>query len=166
MASYVGLDPAKDISWVTHPLAEVMRLLATGKIDAFLGFAPDPQELRAKKIGRVVVNSSVDRTHDLAQVQAVHPSLHPGDVLMADRGLCAYAHLALLAQAGMHAVPRVGARQLVDFTPGRSFIRPSVRRFTVSTTSPSCTACAGGSKLRGRISRPPCRWRCCPAKRC
>jgi hypothetical protein len=67
-------------------------------------------------------------THDLAQVQAVHPSLQLGDVLVADRGLCSYAHLALLVQAGVHAVLRVGARQLVDFTPGRPFVRPSVRR--------------------------------------
>lgn len=28
-------------------------------------------------------------THDLAQVQAVHPALHPGEVLVADRGRCA-----------------------------------------------------------------------------
>jgi hypothetical protein len=67
-------------------------------------------------------------THDLARVQAGHPSLHPGDVLVADRGLCSYAHLALLVQAGVHAVLRVGARQIVDFTPGRPFVRPSVRR--------------------------------------
>jgi hypothetical protein len=67
-------------------------------------------------------------THDLAQVQAVHPTLRPGDVLVADRGLCSYAHLALLVQAGVHAVLRVGARQIVDFTPGRPFVRPSVRR--------------------------------------
>jgi Transposase DDE domain len=67
-------------------------------------------------------------THDLARVQAVHPSLQPGDVLVADRGLCSYAHLALLAQAGVHAVLRVGARQLVDFTPGRPFVMPGVRR--------------------------------------
>jgi Transposase DDE domain len=67
-------------------------------------------------------------THDLAQVQAVHPTLQAGDVLVADRGLCSYAHLALLAQAGVHAVLRVGARQLVDFTPGRPFVMPGVRR--------------------------------------
>ena len=36
-------------------------LLAEGKIDAFLGFPPDPQDLRAKKIGHVVVNSATDR---------------------------------------------------------------------------------------------------------
>jgi hypothetical protein len=67
-------------------------------------------------------------THDLAQVQAVHPALQPGDVLVADRGLCSYAHLALLVQAGVHAVLRVWARQIVDFTPGRPFVRPGVRR--------------------------------------
>ena len=67
-------------------------------------------------------------THDLAQVQKVHPLLAPGDVLVADRGLCSYAHLALLVQAGVHAVLRVGARQIVDFTPGRPFVLPSVRR--------------------------------------
>jgi hypothetical protein len=67
-------------------------------------------------------------THDLAQVQAVHPTLQPGDVLVADRGLCSYAHLALLVQAGVPAVLRVGARQIVDFTPGRPFVMPSVRR--------------------------------------
>jgi hypothetical protein len=67
-------------------------------------------------------------THDLAQVQAVHPTLQPGDVLVADRGLCSYAHVALLVQAGVHAVLRVGARQIVDFTPGRPFVKPSVQR--------------------------------------
>jgi NitT/TauT family transport system substrate-binding protein len=61
MAAHVGLDPQKDINWVTRPRAEAMQLLAEGKIDGFLGFPPDPQELRAKKIGHVVVNSGVDR---------------------------------------------------------------------------------------------------------
>jgi hypothetical protein len=70
-------------------------------------------------------------THDLAQVQKVHSILAPGDVLVADRGLCSYAPLALLVQAGVHAVLRVGARQIVDFTPGRPFVRPSVRRTPV-----------------------------------
>jgi len=47
---------------------------------------------------------------------------------VADRGLCSYVHLALLVQASVHAVLRVGARQIVDFTPGRPFVRPNVRR--------------------------------------
>ena len=61
MAAHVGLDPQKDINWMTRPRAEAIRLLAEGRVDAFLGFPPDPQELRAKKIGHVVVNSAVDR---------------------------------------------------------------------------------------------------------
>jgi NitT/TauT family transport system substrate-binding protein len=61
MAGYVGLDPAKDISWVVSPSIEPRELFAQGKIDAFLGFPPDPQDLRAREIGRVIVNSSVDQ---------------------------------------------------------------------------------------------------------
>ena len=61
MAAYVGLDPRRDITWVTHPSDESMRLLGRGEIDAFMGFPPEPQELRAKRIGHVVVNSAVDR---------------------------------------------------------------------------------------------------------
>jgi hypothetical protein len=67
-------------------------------------------------------------THDLAQGQQGHPLFEHGDVLVADRGLCSYAHLAFLVQAGVHAVLRVGARQIVDVTPGRPLVRPSVRR--------------------------------------
>jgi NitT/TauT family transport system substrate-binding protein len=61
VVSYVGLDPRKDIQWVTLPPAEAKQLLAKGEIDAYMGFPPDPQELRAKKIGRVLLNSAVDR---------------------------------------------------------------------------------------------------------
>jgi NitT/TauT family transport system substrate-binding protein len=61
MAAYVGLDPRKDISWITRPFADSMRLLADGKIDAFMGFPPEPQELRARKIGHVIVNTITDR---------------------------------------------------------------------------------------------------------
>jgi len=61
MVAHVGLNPNKDINWVTYPFAEAAQLLAQGKIDAFLGFPPEPQELRAKKIGHVVVNSMMDR---------------------------------------------------------------------------------------------------------
>jgi len=61
MMAHVGLDPRRDVTWVTHSGQEAMRLLAEGRVDAFLGFPPEPQELRARKIGHVVVNSNVDR---------------------------------------------------------------------------------------------------------
>ena len=61
MATHVGLDPRKDINWVTHSAAESMKLLAEGKVDAFLAFPPEPQELRAKRIGRLVLSITVDK---------------------------------------------------------------------------------------------------------
>jgi NitT/TauT family transport system substrate-binding protein len=59
--SYVGLDPHRDISWVTLANGEAKHQLADGKIDAYLGFPPDPQELRSNGIGHVVLNSSTDQ---------------------------------------------------------------------------------------------------------
>src|SRR5262245_17510685 len=61
IVAYVGLNPAKDINWVVHPQAEAIRLLTEGKIDALLAFPPEPQELREKKIGHVILNSMIDR---------------------------------------------------------------------------------------------------------
>jgi NitT/TauT family transport system substrate-binding protein len=61
MAAHVGLSPGRDITWAVNSAEESIRLLAEGKIDALLGFPPTPQELRAKKIGHVLVNSAVDR---------------------------------------------------------------------------------------------------------
>lgn len=61
IAAYVGLDPAKDIEWVTSTSPRPIELFADGKIDAFLGFPPEPQDLRARRIGNVVLNSALDR---------------------------------------------------------------------------------------------------------
>jgi len=61
MAAHVGLDPRKDFNIVAHRAGEAMRLLAEKKIDAFLAAPPDAQELRAKKIGHVVINSMMDK---------------------------------------------------------------------------------------------------------
>ena len=61
MAAYVGLNPAKDITWTTNPVEEGTRLFAEGKVDAIMGFPPLAQELRARKIGHVVVDSTTDR---------------------------------------------------------------------------------------------------------
>jgi NitT/TauT family transport system substrate-binding protein len=38
-----------------------MQMFAKGEVDAFMAFPPEPQELRAKKIGHVVVNITLDR---------------------------------------------------------------------------------------------------------
>jgi len=63
MAAHVGLDPKGDIRWVTStdPSVKPFELFVEGKIDAFLGTPPEPQELRARGIGHVIFNSSLDR---------------------------------------------------------------------------------------------------------
>jgi len=61
IVAYVGIDP-KQIDWVqagSNP--DAMRLFEEHKTDAFLGFPPQPQELRAKKIGRVILNMTQDK---------------------------------------------------------------------------------------------------------
>jgi NitT/TauT family transport system substrate-binding protein len=61
MAAQVGLDPDKDIRWVTVPSVKPLELFAEGKIDAFVGFPPEPQELRARHAGHVILSTAVDR---------------------------------------------------------------------------------------------------------
>src|SRR5262249_2897157 len=61
MVSYVGLDPRRDVNFVLHPVAEAIELLASGQIDALVGFPPVPQELRERRIGHVIVSSGLDR---------------------------------------------------------------------------------------------------------
>jgi hypothetical protein len=63
-----------------------------------------------------------------AQGQTVHPALAPGAGLVADRGRSSDAPLARRAHPGGPAVRRVGARQSVDFPPGRPCVTPGGRR--------------------------------------
>jgi NitT/TauT family transport system substrate-binding protein len=60
MAAYVGLDPASDIVWVTDIKLKPKEQFLRGDVDAFLGFPPEPQELRARGAGRVLLNSALD----------------------------------------------------------------------------------------------------------
>jgi NitT/TauT family transport system substrate-binding protein len=61
MAAYVGLDPGKDITWAVHGGRKAMQFFIDGKVDAFMGYPPEPQELRARSIGHVVVSTTTDR---------------------------------------------------------------------------------------------------------
>ena len=62
MLAYVGVHPEKDIQWVnTGKLSESMRLFLEGKVDAFLAFPPQPQQMRELKAGHVLVNTTFDR---------------------------------------------------------------------------------------------------------
>ena len=61
MIGLVGLDPVKDIRWVSDPSLQPKDLFIEGKIDAFLASPPELQEVRAKNIGHVIVSSINDR---------------------------------------------------------------------------------------------------------
>jgi hypothetical protein len=58
-------------------------------------------------------------THEQSKVWQLHPLMKAGDLLVADRGLCSFAHLAMLWAGGVMACFRMHQRQGVDFRPGR-----------------------------------------------
>jgi hypothetical protein len=58
-------------------------------------------------------------THEQSEVWQLHPLMKAGDLLVADRGFCSFAHLAMLSARGVMACFRMHQRQVVDFRPGR-----------------------------------------------
>ena len=62
IAAYLGMDPRRDIVWKPSagPRAALQAFIE-GKADAYLGFAPHPHELRALKIGHVILNTTQDK---------------------------------------------------------------------------------------------------------
>ena len=58
MAAEVGLDPKKDLHWIGNPKEKPKDLFIAGRVDAFLAFPPEPQELRARHIGRVIFDTA------------------------------------------------------------------------------------------------------------
>jgi NitT/TauT family transport system substrate-binding protein len=62
MAAHVGLDPRKDIKWVTtDDVPNPMEMFVKGEIDGFLAFVTEFPELRARKIGHMIVDMAMDQ---------------------------------------------------------------------------------------------------------
>lgn len=61
---------------------------------------------------------------DLKHAGDLHPALAPGDVLVGDRGLCAYTHLAELARIGCHGLFRMASCRAMPFPARRGKRRP------------------------------------------
>lgn len=62
MLAHVGLDPLNDVEWQAPEANEaLMEGFVEGRIDVFLGFPPEPQELRERGVGRVILNTATDR---------------------------------------------------------------------------------------------------------
>ncbi len=60
--AWVGMDPKTDVKWIeTQRIGESMRLFVEGKADVFIAFAQQPLELRAMKVGRTLLNTTLDR---------------------------------------------------------------------------------------------------------
>jgi NitT/TauT family transport system substrate-binding protein len=57
----VGLDPRKDVHFVEYPHDEAARLFAAGKLDAYLAFADDSQEIQARNLGHIILDTATDR---------------------------------------------------------------------------------------------------------
>jgi NitT/TauT family transport system substrate-binding protein len=60
IAAYVGLDPKKDLTLVDVIDASPLDLFAEGKLDAYMAFPPDVQELHARKVGNVILRTATD----------------------------------------------------------------------------------------------------------
>jgi NitT/TauT family transport system substrate-binding protein len=64
LAAYLGLDPKTDLRVVVdaHEAAgKSFELFVQGKLDAYLAFPPEVQELHARKVGHVILRTAVDR---------------------------------------------------------------------------------------------------------
>jgi NitT/TauT family transport system substrate-binding protein len=118
IAAQVGLDPAKDFGMVEPaPGVNPVELFAQGKIDAFLGFPPDPQELRARGFRNVLVRTAEDRPWSqyfccMLLGNRDYVRNHPVATKRAMRAILKAADLCA-------SQPALAARRLVDrgFTP-------------------------------------------------
>jgi NitT/TauT family transport system substrate-binding protein len=110
--AYIGLDPRTDVTMLVQPNRDAMRLFAEKKVDAYITSPPFAQELRAKNIGQVVVNSSVDRpwSQYFCCVIAGHQEFVRKNPVATKRAL-----RAILKGADLCALePERAARALVD----------------------------------------------------
>lgn len=57
----LGLNVPEDVELVSRPAPEAIALFLDGKVDAFIGIPPEPQEIRARKVGHVLLDTSRDR---------------------------------------------------------------------------------------------------------
>jgi NitT/TauT family transport system substrate-binding protein len=61
MMSYLGLDPAKDIAWVTGPGTTPIDLFVAGKSDAFFGGPLEAAAVRDRGFSRVILETATDQ---------------------------------------------------------------------------------------------------------
>jgi NitT/TauT family transport system substrate-binding protein len=57
----VGIDLRKDVRLVNHPPTETVKVLSSGQVDGAVALPPTSQDMRAKSVGQVVLDSMTDR---------------------------------------------------------------------------------------------------------
>jgi NitT/TauT family transport system substrate-binding protein len=111
MAAHVGLDPKTDFDWVTSA-SNPMELFAERKADAFLAFPPEPQELRDRNIGRVIISTIQDRPWS----QYLCCVLFSSKEFVRDHPIATKRYLRAVLKAADYCAdqPEKAARRLVD----------------------------------------------------
>jgi NitT/TauT family transport system substrate-binding protein len=61
LGASIGFDAVRDVRWITDSTPKPLELYVNGEIDAFLAHPPEVQQLRARRIGHVLVSSITDR---------------------------------------------------------------------------------------------------------
>jgi NitT/TauT family transport system substrate-binding protein len=112
MAKHVGLDPKEDIEWVVPPSGNAMELFAAGETDAFLGFPPEPQELRARGFDRVILSTLIDKPWS----QYMCCMMYGNRAWVRDHPIATKRFLRATFKAAefCQAEPETAARRLVD----------------------------------------------------
>ena len=112
MATHIGLNAQEDISWVTSPDGDAMERFMAGETDAFLGFPPEPQELRARGHTHVVVNTITDKPWS----QYMCCMIYGNRTWVRDHPVATKRFLRAVYKAAdfCTAEPASAARQLVD----------------------------------------------------
>ena len=125
--AHIGLDWRKDVKVEVHTSSDAIRLLGEGKVDAFFALPPEPQELRARKIGHVLLDNGRDRpwSQYFCCMLVANRDFHRKHPVATKRAM-----RAILKAADMCAQdPDRVARYLVDrqFTANYDYARATLR---------------------------------------
>jgi NitT/TauT family transport system substrate-binding protein len=94
------------------PSGDALELFAEGKTDAFLGFPPEPQELRARGVSRVILKTATDKPWS----QYFCCMIYGNRAWVRDHPIATKRFLRALFKAAdfCSAEPEAAARRLVD----------------------------------------------------
>ena len=116
MATEIGLDAKKDIDWAFSPEgspeSDAMERFIAGEADAFLGFPPQPQELRARGVNRVILNTVQDQPWS----QYFCCMIYGNRALVRDHPIATKRFLRAIYKAAdfCTAQPEIAAKELVN----------------------------------------------------